>query len=138
MKYLKYSLIALVVAALCNLFVSNGASIMPLSFSREVKTGVVAKSTDRTKRSSDQQIVRIVDANCEGCTFKVGPGSVNSSEPIAYSGAMSVSNTYNLDVGASSGDYVLYVTRHNLSFIMRTVAVTWDPNRCLENMHYCE
>ena len=131
MKYLKYSIIILLAATFCNVYVSNAYSTEYLVFTRELKGNESDYSLPRTKDVIGNQVAKIVSASVSGCKFSLSPGYYSENgqtSPIKYDTNLTEGNTYRLSAGYDIGNYVLWVKRTDFSLINRTVAINWDPN----------
>lgn len=132
MKYLKYSVIILLMATISSVFVSNAYSTEFLVITRDLKGGESDYSLPRTKNVTGQQVAKIISASVDGCVFSLSPGEVDSSgnvgQPIYYDKNLTPGNTYKLSAGYGAGNYSLWIKRTDFSLIKRNVGVNWDPN----------
>ncbi len=132
MKYVKYSVIILLLATISSVFVSNAYSTEYVVITRDLKGGEEDSSVPRTKDVTGQQVAKIISASVDGCVFSLSPGYVNASgnveSPINYDKGLTPGHTYRLSAGYDKGNYSLWIKRTDFSLIKRNVGVNWDPN----------
>lgn len=136
MKYLKYSVIVLVLAVALNMSFASAYTNTPITFTREVSRLTVGQSQIKTKDTGTEVYQSFVvlprTANyCEGCTYTAYP--VNPTNDYRYKarGNIEIDTTSKMQSDSSAkGDYYIEFYRDDASiFATKKLGYfVYDPN----------